>query len=124
MNPLKIYLIINAIFSNLCAWIMISLSGGLNDFFAIDNQNVFPIIGAVLLIFSAFVYYVSAKKLDNKLLVNLIILMDVFWVVGSIIILVFNLFDLSNTGRIIIAIVAVWIGFLGLKQYQNNKIIH
>ena len=100
---------------------MIFFSVGLNDFFDIVNQYVFPVIGINLIIFSLFVWYVSRKQLTNKTLVNLISGLDVLWVLGSLIIVLLGLFELSRNGNILIIFVAILIAFLGYKQFMYNR---
>ena len=121
MKELKKYLTINSMFSAICGITMLMFSTGLNLFFNIKNEYVFPVIGLNLLVFSGFVLFVSQKQLTNKLLVNLISGLDALWVLGSLIIIFFELFDLSRNGNILIGVVALWIAYLGYKQFNNNK---
>jgi hypothetical protein len=121
MNELKKYLSINSLFSLASGAIMLAFSNTLNAFFNIENTFVFPVLGLNLLTFSAIVWYVSRKQLHNKLLVNIISGLDALWVVGSLAIIAFGLFGLSQNGTILIGLVAAWIGFLGYKQFQNNQ---
>lgn len=121
MKELKKYLTINSLFSAISGLTMLLLSSRLNELFNISNSYVFPIIGANLLVFSAFVWYVSNSQLTNKMLVNIISFLDLLWVLGSFIIVALGLFDLSKVGNILIIIVAIWIAFLAYKQFQYNK---
>jgi hypothetical protein len=121
MKELKKYLTINSLFSAISGLTMLLLSSKLNDLFNIENSYVFPIIGSNLLIFSAFVWYVSTRQLTNKMLVMTITILDLFWVVGSFAIVLLGLFDISKTGNCLISIVAIWIGFLAYKQFKNRK---
>ena len=121
MNELKKFLLINSFFSIACGSIMLFFSIKLNSFFNINNEFIFQVIGLNLIFFSILVYYVSLKHLRNKSLVNIISLLDAVWVIGSLIIILFDLFNLSNNGKIIIGLVAVWIAFLGYKQFKNNQ---
>jgi hypothetical protein len=121
MKELKKYLTINSWFSAISGLIMLLLSSQLNGLFNIDNDYVFPIIGANLLIFSAFVWYVCSKQVTNKILVNTISILDLVWVLGSFAIVGFGLFNISRIGNVIISIVAFWIAFLAYKQFKNNK---
>ena len=121
MKELKKYLIINSIFSAISGLTMLLFSNRLNELCNISNDYIFPIIGANLLVFSAFVWYVSNKKLTNKILVNIISLLDLLWVLGSFVIVGFGLFNISKEGNILISIVAIWIAFLAYKQFKNNK---
>lgn len=121
MSELKKYLTINSLFSAISGLSMVLFSNGLNSFFNISNPYVFPVLGANLIIFALIVGYVAQKQLQNKSLVNLICGLDGMWVLGSLGIILFQLFDLSKNGYIAIGVVAVWIGFLGYNQFENNK---
>ena len=121
MNELKKFLKINSLFSMACGVVMLSFSDKLNSFFNINNEYIFPVIGFNLMFFSILVYYVYQKHLSNKLLVNIISSLDALWVIGSLIIILFDLFNLSNNGKIIIGLIAVWIAFLGYKQFKYNQ---
>jgi hypothetical protein len=122
MKELKKYLTINSTFSALSGLTMLLFSNKLNDLFGITNACVFPVIGANLLIFSLFVWYVSKKQLTNKTLVTTITILDLLWVLGSFAVVFLDLTEISKTGNILICIVAIWIAFLGYKQFQNNKV--
>jgi hypothetical protein len=123
MKELKKYLTINSLFSAISGLTMLLFSIRLNDLFNIENSYIFPIIGANLLIFSIFVWYVASKQLTNKMLVTTITILDLLWVVGSFAIVFLGLFGISKTGNILISIVAIWIAFLAYKQFKNFKLI-
>ena len=91
---------------------MIISADSLSTFFSIENQYVIPLIGLNLIIFSFFVWYVSLKQLSNKTFTNIISGLDFLWVLGSLIIVSFDLFELSPNGKLIIGLVAIWIAFL------------
>jgi hypothetical protein len=121
MKELKKHLTINSIFSAMSGSTMLLFSTQLNELFGIDNVYIFPILGVNLLVFAAFVWYVASKKLTNKILITTITILDLLWVLGSLIIVIFSLFDLTKTGNILISLVAIWIAFLAYKQFKNNK---
>lgn len=119
MNKLKKYLIINSIFSGFSGLIMMFFSKKMNFIFNINNSLTFPLIGTCLALFSIYVYVVWKKYYSNKLLINIISLLDLIWVIGSVIIIVTDPFHISKFGNIIIGIVAVWISFLCYQQFSN-----
>lgn len=121
MEQLKKHLTYNAIFSLFSGFIMIFYSNFLQSLFGFENPYVFPMIGGNLLFFSAVVFFVSVRYLDNKLFVNIISALDGLWVIGSIIISGFQLFGLTSNGYLIISIIAMWIGYLGYQQYSYNQ---
>ncbi|MFT5725386.1 MAG: hypothetical protein ACI9JN_002511 [Bacteroidia bacterium] len=121
MNHLKKYLIINSAFSSFSGILLIFAASSLNALFAISNTLILPFVGANLLVFSLFVYYVAVRQLKNKSLVNLITSLDLAWVIGSLIIVLGQLFSLSIIGYIIILVVSFWIGYLGWMQFKYNR---
>lgn len=124
MKKLKIYLLINSAFSGISGLAMVLFSDFVNQIFKISNPYVIPVIGVNLLVFSLFVWYVSYRHLDKSFLIKMISFLDALWVAGSFIIIAMGLFDLSATGYILIAVVAVWVGFLGYVQFKYNKIVN
>lgn len=122
MKNLKMYLTINSLFSGISGLIMILWSGPLNRLFDITNPYIFPVIGLNLVVFSAFTAFVSGKQLHNDKLVRLISALDGLWVLGSFAIVGLGLFGLSETGYWLISAVAVFVGFLGYKQYYYSKL--
>ena len=123
MKELQKYLTINSFFSAISGLAMVLFPRSLDTFFNVQYPYIFPILGLNLLVFAIFVGFVAQKKLANKQLVNLISGLDALWVVGSFVIVIFQLFNLSSNGYLAIGLVAVWIGFLGYKQFENNKIL-
>ena len=120
MKTLKTYLRINSAFSMLTGVLMVLFSDKLMKFFnSIDDQYLFDTIGLNLIAFALFVWYVSTKQLQNVILVKLISFLDIIWVIGSFIIVLFQLFNLSLNGYILITIVAIWVGFLAYKQLKQ-----
>jgi len=122
MKELRTYLRINSIFSLLTGVMMAYFSKTILIFFNLDmanNQYLFEIIGLNLFLFALFVWYVSAKRLQSVMLVKLISFLDIIWVIGSCIIVIFQLFNLSVKGYYLILIVAIWIGFLAYKQLKQ-----
>lgn len=120
MKTLKTYLRLNSAFSLLTGLLMVLTSDILIKFFnIIDDQYLFDSIGVNLIVFALFVWYVSTKQLQNVLLVKLISFLDILWVIGSFIIVLFQLFNLSLNGYILITVVAIWIGFLAYKQLKQ-----
>lgn len=121
MNPLKKYLMINSAFSALSGLLLTFASTFINTLFEISNSIVVPIIGINLLIFSLMVYYVAVRHLKTPSLVHLITTLDIAWVIGSAVIIGFQLFSLSLIGYVTIGIVAVWIAYLAWMQFRFNK---
>ena len=118
---LKKYLLINSSFSFICGLCMLLLNDQLNVFFNISQPLVFYIIGLNLILFSFFVLFAAVSKPFKNILIKIIIVLDILWVIGSLIIVVFKVFNLSNTGYLAIVAVAVFIAFLAYQQNRNLR---
>lgn len=112
---------LNSAFSALSGLLLTFASNMFNSLMGISNTLILPIIGINLLVFSLMVYYVAVKQLKNKSLVNLITTLDLLWVIGSLALIVFQWFDLSTTGYIVIGCVSIWIAYLAFMQFKYNK---
>ena len=121
MALLKKYLTINSLFSVFSGFATLLFSDQVGQFLEIDGSSTLQIIGAGLLFFALFVWLVKREKNLNPKKVVFISLMDFLWVLGSIVIVLFNPFDLSQYGSYLIALIALWITFLGFMQLKHNK---
>ncbi|TCI92187.1 hypothetical protein [Tenacibaculum sp. M341] len=114
MNTLQKALTTNTLFSGFSGIILILCNHQIADLFGITNTIVFLIIGLVLIYFSLTIWYEIKKQ--RKLAVLWIIVQDYAWVLGSIILLIFNPFHVTQTGNIIIGIIAFIVLLLGITQ--------
>ncbi|MBW1294766.1 hypothetical protein [Aquimarina litoralis] len=120
MNQLQKALQTNALFSITSGIILILLNKQIATLFGTTNNTVFWITGSILIYFSATIWY-EIKKQRRKAIIWIII-QDYVWVLGSIILMVFNPFELSKTGIMIIGIIALIVLFMGINQMvQLNK---
>ncbi|MFM2387821.1 MAG: hypothetical protein RL660_2578 [Bacteroidota bacterium] len=87
----------------------------------ISNKIVLPVIGINLIIFGASVMCIAQRLLPNKKLVSAITLLDIAWVIGSLLLVALQPFGVSSAGNILILVVAIWIAFLAYKQKQYNN---
>lgn len=114
MNTLQKALTTNTLFSGFSGIILILCNHQIADLFGITNTIVFLIIGFILIYFSLTIWYEIKKQ--RKLAVLWIIIQDYAWVLGSIILLIFNPFHVTQTGNIIIGIIAFIVLLLGITQ--------
>ncbi|SHJ20584.1 type II toxin-antitoxin system RatA family toxin [Aquimarina spongiae] len=117
MNSLQKYLIVNAIFSILNGGFTIIFRSKIEEIFNVKQSSFFFILG-LLLLFFALTIIIEVKKL-RALPILWIIIQDMLWVIGSIVLLIWNPFDISSTGNIIIGIVALIVLQLGLGQARG-----
>ena len=114
MNKLQSALKVNAIFSGTTGIALTILNRQVAKIFGIENNTVFLIIGLALVFFAVTIIIEIVKQ--RSLAILWIIIQDFIWVVGSIILLVFDVFTITATGKMLIGIVASIVLFMGLNQ--------
>ena len=114
MNILQTSLKSNAAFSLLSGFLLIVIHGKIAQLFGVSNATVFWVIGIGLVLFAATVYWESIKL--RPLQVFSIIVQDLIWVIASIILLIFNPFQISFWGNVLIAVVALIVFIFALAQ--------
>ena len=121
MKTLKNVLIINALSSGATGLGLIVAPRFVANLFEVSLTLPFVAVGVFLSLFASMVYWVSRKDPLNESAVRLIIILDSMWVAGSIIIILFQLFELSNLGYLVIGAVAAWVGLMAWLQYNGVK---
>ena len=114
MNQLQNSLLINAVFSGISGSTLLIFNQRVDELFNTNNPMVFKIIGIVLVFFTGTIVYEIFKQ--RPLAVWWIIIQDFLWVLGSTILVIFRLFGISNTGNIIIILVAFVVLLMGINQ--------
>lgn len=115
MNKLQRALSYNATFSGITGFGLIIFHKHVANIFAASQSTVFWIIGIVLIYFASTIILEIFKQ--RSLAVLLIVTQDFVWVIGSVILLVLQPFNISSTGNSAIAIVALIVLFMAIKQY-------
>lgn len=107
----------NAAFSTLSGIIMLTAFGPLGQFMGVALPALYIIIGAMLIVFAASLF-LNARRTDINLTeAKISTVMDVAWVVGSIIVLFWPGVGLTLEGKWAIAIVADIVGLFALLQW-------
>jgi hypothetical protein len=121
MNELQKSLKYNAIFSSISGLIMILFNNQIAELFGISNNSVFWIVGLILIYFTITIWYEIRKQ--RKIAVLWIIIQDFLWVIGSVILILLNPFDITSLGNLIIGIIAFIVLLMGLNQTRalNKK---
>ena len=115
MNSLQKALKINVLFSSISGVILILLNRGIAKIFGISNNTIFWIVGLALIYFALTIWYEIKKQ--RKYAVIWIIIQDFAWVLGSIILIIFNPFNITIGGISTIAIIALIVLFIGANQW-------
>lgn len=117
MNTLQKYLTINAIFSFLTGIIAIAFQEKIEQLFKVEPSNFFLVLGILLILFALSIV-VEIKK-QRAIPVLWITTQDMLWVIGSVILMVWNPFGISTVGNIIIGVVAIVVLTCGLGQAKR-----
>ena len=117
MNKLQTALKVNAIFSGISGIVLIILNHQIAKIFRTENNTIFWIIGLALVFFAITIIVEIVKQ--RSLAILWIIIQDFIWIIGSIFLLVSNIFPITTTGLIIIGIVALIVLFMGLNQAKE-----
>jgi hypothetical protein len=121
MNELQKSLKYNAIFSSISGLIMILFNNQIAELFGTSNNSVFWIVGLILIYFTITIWYEIRKQ--RKIAILWIIIQDFLWVIGSIILILLNPFDITSLGNLIIGFIAFIVLLMGLTQTRalNKK---
>ena len=114
MVQLQKSLLTNALFSGMSGITLVALYKHIASLFDISNTSVFWIVGVALIFFSVTIVYEIRRQ--NPLGVLAIILQDYLWVLGSIILLITQPFEISKTGNVIIAAIALVVLLMAINQ--------
>ena len=119
MNKLQKALKINALFSSTFGIIMILLNHQIAKLFGTNNNTVFWIIGLILIYFALTIRYEIVKQ--RKIAIIWIIIQDYIWVLGSLILIIFNPFKITFIGNLVIGIIALIVLYMGINQMIKLK---
>lgn len=114
MNKLQKSLRINAIFSATSGLGLILFHQSIGKVFEVNSSTVFWMIGIGLILFSLTIL-IEIKKQRAKA-VKKIIIQDYIWVIGSVMLLIFRPFQVSDIGNCAILIIAFIVFFMAINQ--------
>lgn len=106
----------NALFSALSAVVLILAPGLVRDFFGAGPSWLFFSVGIGLLIFAADLLHQASRSQLSPLRAAVSSLADFFWVLGSLIFLVFFHGLISQSAALVVAAVAVIVLQFGFRQ--------
>lgn len=114
MSYLKIILLSNALFSLLSGLLLIIGRNIIANWFGLHHSKVLWILGILLVIFSLSLF-TQLKYLKPDVIFYIIVL-DMLWVVASVVLIIIKPFHISTLGYQIIAGVAMIVLFFGISQ--------
>ena len=106
----------NAAFSIASGMILLVFAGKLGQLMNITQVYILQLVGMSLLLFVAILLYNAFKKKLDIRQVKFIIIQDWAWVIGSMLLLLMDPFDISLLGNTLIAGVAIVVMLLAIFQ--------
>ncbi len=114
MNRLQKALAINAVFSGISGIIISIMHKQIAHIFGLQDVSLFLVTGLVLIYF-AFSIVLEIKK-QRRSFIIWIIVQDVLWVIGSLIIILFKPAQITKTGELTIEIIALIVLIMAINQ--------
>lgn len=121
MKFLRNVMFVNAISSGATGLILLVFAPFVANLFG--TTAILPIegTGLFLLCFAALVLFEALKNPMRPAWVNLIIILDIAWVVISVLVIVLQVFHLSLLGYALIGAVALWVAAMAYLQSRGLK---
>ena len=114
MDSLQKALLANAIFSSISGVFGLLFHSWLAGLFHLNSGRTFWIIGIVLLFFAMSIVLEFYKKRYWPIV--WIIIQDTIWVMGSLLLVVFQPFGISVAGNYVIGSIALIVAFMAVSQ--------
>jgi hypothetical protein len=121
MKTLKNILLINAVSSGATGLGLIAAPAMIAPLFGTSHTTPFVEVGIFLVAFAAFVFFVARKNIPTENAVRLIIALDSSWVIVSLGVIMFQLFNLSTLGYFFIGAVGGWVALMAFLQFNGLK---
>ncbi len=113
----------NGVFSIISGAVFILLAQSIVEFLGVapDAFVLIAIMGVGLLGFAATLFWLTSRTTIDTQLVWGAIIGDALWVIGSIMLLLFDPFNFSTAGRWAILIIADTVGIFGILQFVGLR---
>jgi hypothetical protein len=121
MISLKNVLLINAVSSGATGIGLVVLADTVAELFGTSAAGAVMGVGIFLVVFAAGVLNEALQRTTRITHVYIIIALDILWVIGSVAIVLPQLFNLSAIGYIAITAVALWVAAMAYLQMKGVK---
>ena len=121
MITLKNVLKVNGVSSGATGMFLMVFSGFFASLFEVTQRVPFVSVGLFLLVFAGFVLTAAVQKNIQPKLVKAIIVLDISWVLGSVVAVLWLNGTISMKGIMLILMVAVWVGAMAILQYKGAR---
>ena len=120
-KTVRIVLAMNAAFSLIVGIDLLFTAGSTAQILFADMADwqtiALRVLGIGLLIFALDIFYMASNQFISKREVQLISLMDIGWVIGSVVLLIVYGYIFTNLGTILIEVVAVLVAGFAVAQF-------
>ncbi len=121
MTTLKNVLLVNAISSGATGALLMLFPAPIARLFGVEATMPFIAVGLFLLVFAAAVGYEALQKTPRTHWVQGIIVLDISWVVGSLVAVGLLFSTLSLLGNLAILAVAGWVAGMAFLQTKGLR---
>lgn len=121
MITLRKVLRINALSSALSGLLLMVFHTTAASLFGVHTVVPFLITGLVLLLFAALVQWAGIRQPLNRRLTKWIVVLDVTWVIASVVAVLILRYTISTTGHILILGAAAWVAAMALLQHRGLR---
>lgn len=109
-------LLANGIFSSISGLVFMIFSAPIAAFLGVDFSGVLIALGLVLILFGLGVVWLATRTEVPRSLTIVVTILDLAWVLGSILLLVSELIPLTSEGKWAIAIIADIVAVFAILQ--------
>ena len=121
MKTLKNVLLVNALSSGATGLGLIAFAAPVAILFGISEATPVIEVGVFLFAFAILVFREGRRTTPNLRMVKLIIILDISWVLVSLLVVVLQLFNLTPIGYFGIGAVALWVAGMAYLQINGIK---
>lgn len=119
----RLFLKLNSQYSALCGLVLVAAAGALSPMIFAQPADWVPgalrLLGGGLLGFAALLYVLAKNRFVSRASVHEIVLLDVLWVIASIVTVAFFGPLLTTTGISLVTIVAMVVAFFAIAQFAG-----
>ncbi|OLS27377.1 MAG: hypothetical protein HeimC2_12150 [Candidatus Heimdallarchaeota archaeon LC_2] len=115
---LKTALLRNSLFSFTAGLILLIFGGVFSSTFGMNSGLILRIIGIVLIIFALQIRGLASNPEKQEWMGWYASINDIFWMIGSIILLTVQPLDISLSGKLVIIIIATVVGYFAYAQLK------
>ena len=116
----------NATFSGFSGLVMVLAAGALSQLLGLDNSLFLVIVGGILLLYMPILVWLSNHSPVPAHFAWEVIVLDVVWVLGNLVLIFTELVPLTSSGKWAIALTAdivfmiAVLQYLGLRRQQSD----